>query len=250
MDSAERRKFSVSAGLAILTVVLMWVVYLLARFEFNDWFNYGIQPRQTDGLSGILFSPILHSPTDWSHILNNSVPMLFLSWALFYFFPRISWQVLSLIWVVGGLCVWLSAREGNHIGMSGVIYGLAAFHFTSGIISRNKNLMGLALLVVFLYGSMIWGIFPLQERVSWEGHLWGAINGVAYALVFRGNGPKRKKYQWEIDEEKEREALQKLQEQGDVQQEERTGPDGDVKVIYHFRPRIADESGEESSMEK
>src|SRR5690606_142564 len=150
----------------------------------------------------ILLSPFLHSPSDWNHIINNSLPIFVLSWALFYFYREIAFSILGIIWITMGTCVWLSANpESYHIGISGVIYGLAGFLFFSGVFRRNKHLLALSLLVVFEYGGMIWGIFPLQERVSWESHLWGAVVGTILAYYYREDGPKQKKYQWEIEEE-------------------------------------------------
>ena len=88
-----------------------------------------------------------------------------------------------------------------HIGASGIVYALASFIFFSGIISKNKNLSALSLIVIFIYGSLFWGLFPTDQKISWEGHLSGFISGLILSWYFRKNLPKRKKYQWEIDEE-------------------------------------------------
>lgn len=101
----------------------------------------------------------------------------------------------------GGLLTWVYARESYHIGMSGVIYGLTSFLFTSGAIRKYKPLLGLSLFVVFLYGSLIWGIFPLETKVSWEGHLSGLILGLLAAIVYRKEGPQQPKFRYEIEKE-------------------------------------------------
>lgn len=187
----------------IIIIGLMWVFYAIQQTYFPEIVAYGIRPRELDGLSGILASPLLHSPTDISHIINNSIPMFALSWALYYFYPKLASKVLAFMWVTTGLCVWVGAVPGtNHIGMSGVIYALAGFLFASGVVRKQVNLLAISLLVVFEYGSMIWGVFPLQDGVSWESHLFGGIVGVAFALYYRyEGGPQKKKYQWEIEEE-------------------------------------------------
>ena len=85
--------------------------------------------------------------------------------------------------------------------MSGVIYALAGFLFTSGVLRKYLPLQALSLFIIFLYGSMIWGIFPTQPRVSWQGHLSGLIVGIILAIVYRKQGPQRPKYQYEIEKE-------------------------------------------------
>lgn len=187
-------------GIALL--LIMWSVYLVDWIFPYDFARWGVLPRQTSGLWGILFSPFIHG--SFEHIVNNSPPILILSWALYYFYRKIGTQILTISWLVGGLFVWIAARGGSyHIGMSGVIYSLAFFIFFSGVFRREAKVMAIALFVAFLYGSMIWGIFPLDPRVSFEAHLFGAVVGVALAYFYRKEGEtfKKKRYQFEIDEE-------------------------------------------------
>ena len=99
------------------------------------------------------------------------------------------------------LWVWAAARNAFHIGASGLVYGFASFIFFSGIIRKNIKLMALSLLVVFLYGSMVWGIFPIDYRISFEAHLFGSIAGLLLAIYFRKEGPQREEYEWEEEEE-------------------------------------------------
>ena len=104
---------------------------------------------------------------------------------------------------MSGIWMWIAARDGNHIGFSGVIYALASFIFFSGLIRRYYRLMALSGIVVFLYGSMVWGVLPIQPQISWEGHLFGAIAGAILAYYFRNQGPQRPKYSWELEPELE-----------------------------------------------
>jgi len=121
-------------------------------------------------------------------------------------------RTVVLIYFLSGMWIWISARQNFHIGASGVVYGLASFLFFSGMFRKDNRMMALSMMVAFLYGSMVWGIFPFEERVSWEGHLWGAVSGLALAFLYRKQGPQPKVYQWQIDEinEQKRLALAKL----------------------------------------
>jgi hypothetical protein len=125
--------------------------------------------------------------------MSNSVPFFVLTAALFFYYREVAWKVLGWIVLVTGVALWFIGVKGsNHIGASGLVYGLVGFHLTSGIIRRNRNLTAFAFLVVFLYGGFIWSIFPdffPDKNISWEGHLAGLISGIAMALVCRGCGP-------------------------------------------------------------
>ncbi len=102
-----------------------------------------------------------------------------------------------------GILVWLAGRSAWHIGASGLIYGLASFLFFSGIIRKYFRLVALSLLIVFLYGSMVWGIFPnVYKEVSWESHMLGFISGIILAVVYRNEGPQKPVYEWPDEEDK------------------------------------------------
>lgn len=179
----RERKLATAAVIPAVAVVLLWCVYALDQVYGLDLFRYGIFPRKLSGTLGIILSPFLHG--DLEHLLNNSIPVFVLGWALMHFFPQVAARVLLGAWLVSGVWVWLSARASYHIGASGVVYGIAAFLFTSGLLRKQRTLMGLSLLVVFLYGGLLWGMFPLFPQVSWESHFWGAAAGVAMAYLYR-----------------------------------------------------------------
>ncbi|GAB1403861.1 MAG: rhomboid family intramembrane serine protease [Lentimicrobiaceae bacterium] len=190
---------------ALLLTATLWVVKgaeLIGDFNLT-WL--GILPLQAKGLAGILFSPLLHA--DLAHLTANSTPLFFLGAALFYFYRKHAWSILSLLWLLTGAWVWLLARGNSyHIGASGVVYALAAFHFTGGLLRKEPRLMAFSLLVIFLYGSMVWGVFPdffPKQNISWESHLMGAIAGILLAFYYRQNGPQPKKYSWELEDEEE-----------------------------------------------
>jgi hypothetical protein len=188
---------------ALVTLLIMWLIYWADFLFIYDFHRLGVVPKQLSGLKGILFMPWIHAHSDVKHILNNSVPAFLLMTLLFYSYKEIALKVFLLSWFLTGLFLWVfGANNGaHHIGMSGVIYSLAAFLFTSGVLRKYLPLQALALFIVFLYGSMIWGIFPTKERISWEGHLSGMIIGVFLAFYYRKLGPQRPKYQYEIEKE-------------------------------------------------
>jgi membrane associated rhomboid family serine protease len=188
-------------GYPILLLILMWSIYLMDWTSGIEFYEFGIYPRSLYGLIGVFTAPLIHSQEDIKHILGNSLPIVLLLSSLIHFYRSIAAKIFIIIWLFGGLMTWTIARENYHIGMSGVIYGLLGFLFTSGALRKYKPLMGLSLFVVFLYGSLIWGIFPMEKKVSWEGHLSGLFVGVLSAFIYRKEGPQSPKFQYEIDKE-------------------------------------------------
>ena len=181
-DHGRRRLITALIPPALM-VASIWIVWAFDRVFGLELYRFGVQPGQVKGLWGILVSPFVHADLD--HLIGNSAPILVLGWLLVYFYPKAAWRVVMACWAMGGLWVWTTARDNYHIGASGIIYGLAAFLFFSGLFRRRVALMAVSLIVVFLYGSMVWGVLPLQARVSWESHLFGAIAGVLMAWFYR-----------------------------------------------------------------
>ena len=166
-------------------VLSLWVVFWLEiRFGVRLK-QLGIYPGKIEGLIGIFTGPWVHSGL--SHLTNNSLPLLCLLSALFYFYKPIATRVLIVGLVLTGVITWLIGRPSWHIGASGVIYMLAAFVFFKGIQSRIYPLIAVALTVVFLYGGLIWFLFPLDPKISWEGHSAGFIVGLILALFYRNH---------------------------------------------------------------
>jgi len=210
----EKRLFKLSLFVPFFFLFIIWAVKIVEIVAGQSFYQLGVYPRQIQGLIGIVFSPLIHQ--DFKHLLNNSVPFAVLSVGLFYFYREIAYKVFFLTWLIVGLWVWCGARESYHIGASGLVYGLASFLFFSGAIRRIPGLMAISLIVIFLYGSMIWGVFPFIPDVSWESHLSGLTSGVLLAFFFRNQGPQRKRYYWEneeMDEEEIDEMLDKILEE-------------------------------------
>jgi membrane associated rhomboid family serine protease len=128
-----------------------------------------------------------------------SIPLYLLTTAIFYFYRPLAVRILVLLWLVTGFCVWIAGRDAYHIGASGLVYGEASFLFFSGIIRRLAKLAAISFLVIFLYGSMIWGIFPFYPEISWESHLFGGLAGLTFALVYKNEGPKKEEITQEDD---------------------------------------------------
>lgn len=185
-------------------VLVLWLVYFAERSGAYHWTTYGILPRQFSGLKGVVLSVFLHG--DFDHLVSNTLPILVLGMLLFFFYKIIARQVFLWIWLISGLWLWIGGRNNDyypvyHIGASTLIYGLATFLFFSGVFRKHLPLMVVSALVVFLYGSIMWGIFPLKPEMSWEGHLFGAIAGLMVAFNYRNEGPKKRKFEWEEDDE-------------------------------------------------
>ena len=183
---------------------LIFILYMLKIVEVGmdwDFSHMGIYPLEKRGITGILTHPLIHS--GFSHLLANTIPLFFLSWCLFYFYRGIAGKIFILIWIGAGLLTFIIGKPGWHIGASGLIYGLAFFLFFSGILRKHVPLVALSLLVTFLYGSLVWNMFPqfASSTTSWEGHLGGAAAGIAAAILFRHKGPQQPELF--IDEEEE-----------------------------------------------
>jgi len=196
-----RKKLLLSMLLPGVLVFIMWLVKIVEVLFDLDLSNFGIYPLSLEGLPGILFSPFIHA--NFGHLFNNSLPLFFLGTALFYFYSDIAIKVSLWTYFLTGILVWFAGRNAWHIGASGLIYGFASFLFFSGIIRKYFRLVALSLLIVFLYGSMVWGIFPnIYREVSWESHMLGFISGIILAVWYRKEGPQQPVYEW-LDEEDE-----------------------------------------------
>jgi membrane associated rhomboid family serine protease len=215
-------------------LLIAWAVFYFDTTYLLDLNRFGTRPRTFGGLTGILFSPFLHSGLD--HILSNSLPVLVLGMMTFYFYKPIAWPVFIWIYLISGVWLWIGGRGGSvHIGASGLIYGAATFLFFSGVFRKHRPLMVVSALVLFLYGSMMWGIFPLMPGTSWEAHLFGSIAGVMVAYSYRKDGPQRKVYEWENDTDDEPIDFSKAEKF--IEEEDPGTPEQDQTIIYHFVPK-------------
>ena len=177
-----------------LLVLFLWIIFFLDTHFRLHLIDYGVKARSFNGLPGIVLHFFIHG--NFNHILSNTLSFLVLSLLLFHSYRSIAFYVFFSSWISTGTFLWLFGRaveHGNsvvHIGASGVIFGLFGFLLVSGLIRNNKRLMAITALVIFLYGYMIWGIFPLERQISWDGHLCGWMSGIFLAILFRKKGSK------------------------------------------------------------
>ena len=148
--------------------------------------QFGIVPRTAKGIAGIFLAPFFHG--SFRHLISNTVPLIVLLFILNTFYPKKAVSVVVFSALAGGFLVWLLGRSANHIGASGLIYGLAAFLMANGFIEKKMVPLMISVGVILLYGGMVWGVFPSVNRyISWEGHLFGAIAGVLAAYLLKGS---------------------------------------------------------------
>lgn len=191
MESQDRMLFRRSWLFAGGFTLLLWLVRAVEWGTATSFGGLGIFPRQVSGMVGILTAPLVHG--DFIHLLSNTLPMLLLLMAVFYFYPKIALQVFVGIYLITGFWVWIAAREAYHIGASGLVYGLATFLFFSGVFRRDTRSVAVALTIVFLYSGMLQGLLPGPDpSISWESHLLGAAAGIFCSFCYRGseNGEK------------------------------------------------------------
>ena len=227
----------------LLAVLSIWTVYWLeVRFHIN-LNQYGIYPRTLTGLRGVLFGPFLHGSV--GHLYNNTVPLALLLTALVYFYPRIWLRVLCWGILLSGIFTWIIGRPSYHIGASGVIYVLASFIFFKGVFTKYYRLVAVSMIVVFIYGGMLWLIFPIQEDISWEGHLSGFITGLLLAIFLKAQIPVPHRFKWETEdyEEKEDEFLRHFDEDGNFIENKGDALDEEtpIKFTYHYKSNTENE---------
>jgi membrane associated rhomboid family serine protease len=167
-------------------VTVLWVIKAFEWVSGTDLGYLGVYPLTMKGAIGIFTSPLIHG--DHFHLLSNTFPLLLLGMGLFYFYYRIAKKVFLWIYLLTGCGVWIIAREAYHIGASGIIYGLLSFLFFIGLFNKDQKSIVISLIVLFLYGGMIAGFFPSDQRVSYESHVMGALAGTMVAFGFRKQG--------------------------------------------------------------
>ncbi|MDM9631093.1 rhomboid family intramembrane serine protease [Robiginitalea aurantiaca] len=238
-DDTTHYKYTNAVLLVPFTLVLgIWLVYYMELRLGVNLNNWGIYPRTPIGLRGIVFSPWIHGSLE--HLYNNSIPLAVLTAALFYFYRSIAWKTLFLGVLFSGLITWGIGRTSYHIGASGLIYVLASFIFFKGIFTKYYRLVALSLGVVFVYGGMLWYIFPVLDGMSWEGHLGGFLTGLILALFLNTPVPKPTKYPWESEDYQEDADpfMRHFDADGNFIEhppEEEQGSTDALQIRYHYR---------------
>jgi membrane associated rhomboid family serine protease len=191
-----KRSFAAAASY----VAILWLVKIVETIYGVSFVEYGVYPGQVSGLIGILLAPLIHS--SYTHLFANTAPLLILGTALLYGYPRSARIVIPAVYFGTGLGVWLFARHAYHIGASGLAFGFMFFVFTIGVLRWDRRAIALSMVVFFLYGGMIWGIFPNDPDISYESHFFGAVIGIILAVILRNLDPRtpEKQYSWDEDE--------------------------------------------------
>lgn len=200
-EELEKKIFRYSLVIPFIFLLIIWLIKIAEVMSGEQYISLGVLPRNASGLIGIITSPLIHS--DFKHLIANSSSFFVLSVALFYFYRKVALKIFLLNYFFAGAFLWLGGRELIHIGASGIIYGIAAFLLFSGILKKDIRLLTISLIVVFLYGSMVWGIFPIEPGISWDGHLMGAFSGTILSLRYYKDGPPQLIYENEEDDDED-----------------------------------------------
>lgn len=182
-QARELNIFKRGIYLTLSFVLLLWGIKSIEWAKDIDLGYFGILPRTLKGSIGIITGPLIHG--DLLHLMSNTFPLLVLGLGLFYFYHRIALEVFAWIYLATGFWVWVIGREAYHIGASGIVYGLMMFIFWGGVFRKNPRSLAISMIIFFLYGYMIYGIFPGDDGVSWESHLMGSVAGIFLAVYFK-----------------------------------------------------------------
>jgi membrane associated rhomboid family serine protease len=195
---ADRDRLAAAFVLSGLFASLLWLIMIAEVVTGADLTVFGVHPGTLAGLAGILTAPFIHGSE--AHLFANTLPIVILGTALLYGYPRSARIVVPALFLLSGLGVWLFGRESYHIGASGLTVGMMFFVFGIGVLRWDRRAIGLALIVFFLYGGMVWSVLPGDPQVSYESHLSGAVIGVVLAVLLRklDPPPAAKRYSWEV----------------------------------------------------
>lgn len=201
IPTTNKQQFKDAVFIPFVLGILMILSFVLEKGMDWDFHTAGIFPRRIENIWGVFTLIFVHA--DWSHLFNNVFSFVILGSFLFFFYKQIAMKVMAVSYIFSGLILWIIGRESWHIGASGLIYSIAFFLFFSGVIRKHVPLIAISLIVAFVYGSMIWHVFPwqYQDPISWEGHLSGGIIGFVLSIWYRNEGPQKPVKKWEDDDE-------------------------------------------------
>jgi len=194
-----RSNFRLALRLSLASIGIVWSIFIVDQVFGLGLVRLGLRPGSIPGLIGVVTAPLLHG--SFQHLLSNTLPLLVALTGTLYLYPNSSLRVIPVIWLGSGTLAWLIGRPSIHIGASGLIYGLLVFIFVSGILRRDIRSISVSLMVGFFYGSLIWGVLPVRQHMSWEMHLSGAVIGLVLAFIFRKwDRVPVVRYDWEDDD--------------------------------------------------
>ena len=199
LSKRSKANFRLALKLSLWFLALLWAIWITEEALGLHLGRFGLQPRTPGGLLGVLTAPLLHGSA--GHLFSNSLPLVISATGMLFLYPNSSLRSIPVIWIGSGLLAWVIGRPSFHYGASGLIYGMLAFLFVSGMLRRDMRSIAVSLMVWFLYGTMIWGVLPIRPHMSWELHLCGAVLGIACAIWYRKwDQPPVVRYDWEDDD--------------------------------------------------
>lgn len=197
----QKRQFINAVFLPAIISILIISTFLLEKGMGWDFHTGGVYPRRIENIWGIFTLVFIHN--DWGHLTNNIISFVILGSLLYYFYMPIANKVMLISYISSGLILWIIGRDSWHIGASGLIYSLAFFLFFSGMIRKHIPLIAISFIIAFVYGGIIWHIFPWQvnDPISWEGHLAGGMIGLLLSVIYRNEGPQKPVHVWEDEDD-------------------------------------------------
>ncbi|MEV6275438.1 rhomboid family intramembrane serine protease [Nocardia sp. NPDC051832] len=181
------------AGVLILGfVALLYGIETVDTLAHDRLEQAGIEPRDPDGLGGILWAPLLHD--GWPHLVSNTVPVLILGFLVLLSGIGRGLAATAIIWLIAGVGTWLIGPEYSvHIGASSLIFGWLTYLISRGWFARNIGQIVLGLVIFAVYGSALWGVLPGPPGISWQGHLFGALGGLLAGWVLSGDARRSRR---------------------------------------------------------
>ena len=225
---------------ALLFPLLAIVIFSWQKIGIVDSYYWGLHPRK-ELFPGTISMHFIHK--DIKHLLSNITAMAVLTYLSLSSYKRLTWFPLTIGIPLIGVLTWVLGKSGStHIGMSGVVYEMAFFLITMSLRRKDYRHSGILLIVIFLYGSLFWGLFPTTDPVSWEGHLAGAVVGVILGLIFKSKIDAPPKYRYEVEEElgifedletklKEQQAQAEKKKEEEAQEKPRI-----IRIKYNYKP--------------
>lgn len=169
-------------------VALMWIVEVVDVAVDHRLDRYGIEPRDVDGLDGVVAAPFLH--VGFGHLLANTIPFVTMGVVIALEGPRRLVLVTVIVALISGFGTWLVASPGTiHVGASGIVFGYATYLIARGVFNRRPTELAVGAAVVLVWGGALLGGLEPQRGISWQGHLFGAIGGIVAARAVARERP-------------------------------------------------------------
>lgn len=195
----DRQKLLDSFLWSSIFILLFIISFYGSRYMNVSLSNFGVEPRTSQGLLHMPTMLFVHASPE--HLWNNVLAFFILTTTLFFFYYEIAIPVFLIMWVFSPILLFVIGRDNVHVGASVLIYAEFAFLFFSGIFRKNLNTKRISMAVGFVYGYTVWYMFPIEQQVSWEGHISGFLCGIMLAWYFRKQGPPEPVYRHEVEPE-------------------------------------------------